>query len=139
MTDQIHDDYWNFTLAYTDYNSDKFIGLLRAVVNYIDRADGNISLTDRYNELQKELQQILDLNEASIRKAINQLVKMGFVDTGLGSYHQDAKSYINARDNSQRKILLSRQASQRLRIRGGLTCTPGGEDSPRRDEGADHH
>lgn len=108
MTTQVHDYYWNFTAAYTDFNDHKFIGILQTVVSFIDRTASNLQQTYRYGELQNELQQTLELNEASIRKGINQLIKMGFVNTGLASYHQDAKPYINAHDDKQRKILLSR-------------------------------
>lgn len=105
---QIYDDYWNFTLAYTDFNGLNFIGALRAVVTYIDRTSDTPYSPDKYDHLQAELENILKINRASVRKVINQLVKMGFVNVGLRSYHPDAIPYIHARSNEQRKIILSR-------------------------------
>lgn len=108
MTQQIYDSYWNFTLAYTDFNSSKFIGTLQSVISFIDRTSEQPDTFDRYGQLQTELQRTFKLNDASIRKAINQLVKMGFVNSGLRSYHPDAKPYIQASNNQQRKVILSR-------------------------------
>jgi len=106
MPQKVYDDYWNFTLAYTDFNGSNFIGALGAIVSFIDR--DRQSDSGRRGRLEHELSNILNLNDASVRKVINQFVKMGFIETGLISYHEDAKPYINARNDQQRRILLSR-------------------------------
>ena len=52
---QIYENYWNYTAAFTDFNGTKFRNSLKTIVEYLDAHDG--SYTQRlYDELQNNLQ-----------------------------------------------------------------------------------
>lgn len=114
---QIYEDYWAFTNAFTDYNSDKFCTTLKECLDFIDMHQTQTYSDDLYNSLQKRVQQnptLLNqttgksLNLASIRKAINQLVKMGFIEPFLSGYTPLSRDYVNAKTNRKRQTLLSK-------------------------------
>lgn len=105
---KFYDSYWNITFAYTNYNGDRFIAAVREIILFIDRNKNSINPQKQYLELQTELNSILGINLVSVRKIINQLIKLGFINTGLNSYSPDAKSFIHARTDTQRKTILSR-------------------------------
>ena len=46
--DQIYEDYWAYTAAWTDLNGDKFLNVLRCCINFFDAHDIN---TVKYNIL----------------------------------------------------------------------------------------
>lgn len=109
MSDQNYEDYWRFTNAYTDYNGDSFLTVLRESVNFIDEYSSEEYSPDKYSRLQSHLLGVLSIeNLASIRKAINQLVKMGFIEPFLESYNQLSKDYLSAATNRKRKAILSK-------------------------------
>lgn len=117
---QIYEDYWAFTNAFTDYNSSKFITALTLCINFIDECQRQPEL--QYSEeLYKSLQELISkhpvmisnksgetMNLASVRKAINQLVKMGFIEPFLSGYTPLSRDYVNARTNKKRQTLLSK-------------------------------
>lgn len=115
---QNYEEYWKLTLEYTDFHDDKFLTTLQMVVDTIDFL--NLSGTYEYNRtdyqnLQYEiLAQVpktsadVENQLASTRKAINQCVKLGFVNSQLHSYHHLTKDYLEARTDRKRKTLFSR-------------------------------
>ncbi len=116
-TEQIYENYWAFTNAFTDYNSDKFCAVLKECLNFIDINRNQGYSNDLYNRLQISVQQNPTLfnqeagnplNLASIRKAINQLVKMGFIEPFLSGYPSLSRDYVNARTDRKRQTLLSK-------------------------------
>lgn len=108
MTRQTYEEYWKLTNAYTNYNGNNFKNVLTICVNFIDLYKEEEYSGEKYSRLQLEIQSHTGINLVSIRKAINQLVKMGFVNSFLKSYHPLAPEYINARSNKKRTRLLSR-------------------------------
>lgn len=100
------DEYWSYTAAYTDLNSKKFLNLLKTCLDFIDR-DEIKNDSERYSALQDKVKKKLQIGFVSTRKAINHLVKLGFIDPFLKSYTSISKKYLNA-DNEERKIYLSR-------------------------------
>ncbi len=103
-----YEDYWRLTNAFTDYNGSNFLTALTTCVEFIDEFQGEAYSEKKYARLQNRIQNQSGLNLISIRKAINQLVKMGFINSFLASYNFDSVEYIQAKTNKKRKSLLSK-------------------------------
>ena len=108
MPQQNYENYWKLTNAFTDYNGQKFLDTLAVCIQFIDDYQTEEYSEEKYSRLQYEIYKVNPINHISIRKSINQLVKMGFVNSFLVSYHPQAKEYINARTNKKRVTLLSK-------------------------------
>lgn len=108
MTDQIYEKYRSFTLAFTDFNGKSFLSTLKICVEFIDKYKDLPYSKEKYSNLQKEIAGVLQINLISIRKAINQLVKMGFINSFLTWYNYDSLEYLNAKTNRKRESLLSK-------------------------------
>lgn len=105
---QIYEDYWNYTAAFTDFNSSKFLDTLRACVAFIDENAGDYS-AEKYSDLQLYLNTIAYCKAlASQRKRINQLVKLGFIRPFLRGYPQETLEYLKAVTDRKRKSILSK-------------------------------
>ncbi|MDR1517312.1 MAG: HNH endonuclease [Dysgonamonadaceae bacterium] len=115
---QSYEEYWKLTLEYTDFNDDKFLTTLQMVVDKVDFLNQSGSYEynkDDYQKLQTEILEKVPKTSANIenqlastRKAINQCVKLGFVNSFLNSYHHLTKAFLQAKTNRKRKTLLSR-------------------------------
>tara|TARA_B110000208_G_scaffold145113_1_gene175085 strand:- start:267 stop:1370 length:1104 start_codon:yes stop_codon:yes gene_type:complete len=108
MPQQNYENYWKLTNAFTDYNGQKFLDTLAVCIQFIDDYQTEEYSEEKYSRLQDEIYKVNPINHISIRKSINQLVKMGFVNSFLVSYHHQAKEYISARTNKKRVTLLSK-------------------------------
>ncbi len=108
MPQQNYEEYWKLTNAFTDYNGQKFLDTLAVCIQFIDNFKTEEYSEDKYLRLQDKIYKVNPINHISIRKSINQLVKMGFVNSFLVSYHPQAKEYISARTNKKRVTLLSK-------------------------------
>ena len=106
---QKYENYWKLTVEYTDINEEKFIGTLCIIVEFIDS-----NLGKPYNpKLYKELQDIVykeypKVDYGSIRKSINQFVKLGFIEFQLQSYHINTKDFLYAKTNRKRESIFSK-------------------------------
>ena len=108
---QIYENYWNYTAAFTDFNGTKFHNSLKTIVDYLDAHDG--SYTQRlYDELQNNLQDKVPVTgkgwDATQRKRINQLVKLGFIYPYLRGYPKETLDFLNASTDRKRKSILSK-------------------------------
>lgn len=108
MNDQYYEKYWSITNAFTDYNGEKFLTALLISVSFIDEYQGTPYSGDKYERLQLEIKKKIDIDLISIRKAINQLVKLGFINSFLSSYNPDSIYYLEAKTNKKRQLLLSK-------------------------------
>lgn len=108
MAQQYYEEYWKLTNAFTDYNGKKFLDTLAVCINFIDDYNAEPYSEEKYSRLQEEVEKVNPINLISIRKSINQLVKMGFINSFLLSYHPQAKEYVTARTNKKRETLLSK-------------------------------
>ncbi|WP_067172734.1 HNH endonuclease [Sulfurospirillum sp. UCH001] len=109
QTIQIYEEYWQLTNAFTDYNGEKFLTTLRVCIQFIDQYKIEEYSEEKYKRLQDTLEPHLQINKISIRKAINQLVKLGFINSFLVSYHPDSVEYSkNTTSNKKRESLLSK-------------------------------
>lgn len=117
MSSQVYEKYWELTNEFTDYNNIRFCKVLEICLNFIDEHQNQDYDNDLYNELQAKIQQNPTMisskteqpkNLASVRKSINQLVKMGFIEPFLSGYTPLSRDYVNARTNKKRQTLLSK-------------------------------
>jgi hypothetical protein len=108
MAYQFYEEYWKLTNAFTNYHGKKFLDTLAVCVQFIDDYKTEEYSQNKYERLQDTIFKVNSINHISIRKSINQLVKMGFVNSFLVSYHPLAKEYIEARTKKKRVILLSK-------------------------------
>lgn len=108
---QIYEDYWNYTAAFTDFNGDKFHDTVQTCVDFID-ANECLYNKDLYKELQQTLQKKVRVNgnawDATQRKRINQLVKLGFIYPHLTGYPNETLEFLNANTDRRRKSVLSK-------------------------------
>ena len=114
---QNYEEYWKLTLEYTDFNDEKFLKTLQIIVDRIDSLNQTqryIYQTLDYKQLQNDiLAQVpktssIENQLASTRKAINQCVKLGFINSKLQSYHHLTKEYLLSKTDRKRKTLFSR-------------------------------
>lgn len=108
MVEQTYEDYWRLTNAFTDYNNVGFLTTLKECVIFIDEFKSEIYSEDKYWRLQDRIKKSLRINEISTRKAINQLVKLGFISPFLKSYSEDSIDYLNAKTNRRRQSIFSK-------------------------------
>lgn len=117
MANQNYEHYWTITNAFTNYHGFKFNQALEICVNFIDEG----SVQDRYDKLQHILQEAQGTHLISIRKKINQLVKLGFIDSSLTFYHQDCINYIHANNDRVRNTLLSKIVYSKSSLTNSVT------------------
>ncbi len=103
-----YENYWSITNAFTDYNGKSFLDVLSICVKFIDQYKNEPYTNEKYERLQIAIQSKQNINLISIRKAINQLVKLGFINTQLLSYPSESKDYLQAKTNKKRVLLLSK-------------------------------
>ncbi len=108
MIHKTYEDYWSITNAFTDYNGKNFLKTLAICVHFIDKNQTEPYSDDKYSALQNEIQASLNINLISVRKAINQLVKLGFINARLRSHPLDTAEYLRAKTNRKRQSLLSK-------------------------------
>ena len=105
---QIYEEYWKITLEYSDYCGGSFNECLKTIVDFIDNNDTRIYSKELYAQLQ---QQVFKLNPkedlASVRKAINQFLKLGFINNFLQDYHTKTKDFLNSNDKETKQRLFS--------------------------------
>ena len=108
---QIYESYWNYTAAFTNFNGSKFYDTLHICVNFIDTHGGNYN-QKLYSELQDALQQGVPVTgngwDATQRKRINQLVKLGFIFPFLRGYPKESLEFLAAATNKKRTSVLSK-------------------------------
>lgn len=106
---QTYEDYWKITLEYTDIDGDKFRGTLKIIVDFINKNKNNPFSTDIYEKLQSEVAKVYSkVDMASVRKSINQFVKLGFVNFQLKSFHEDTLKFLEANTNRRRQSIFSK-------------------------------
>ena len=108
MSEQNYEKYWSLTNAFTDYNGEKFLSTLKICIDFIDEFKEEAYSPEKYTRLQFRIQEAIGIELISIRKAINQLVKMGFINSFLVSYQKETIDYLNAKTNRKRNTILSK-------------------------------
>ena len=104
-----NEKYWKLTLEYSNIHSKKFRGTLKLIVHFIDEHN-----TQTYSSvLFKKLQHVVNYNYpkadmGSVRKSINQFVKLGFISYELKSYNRFTKEFLFAKTKRKRRTLFSK-------------------------------
>ena len=104
--EQQYDSYWKLTVEYSDIHGTLFTNVLNLIVKFID--DHNLSNGNCTTDLNKELQNIVyKINPkedmGSVRKSINQFIKLGFVNPGYRGYHPLTKKFLTCKDEKERE------------------------------------
>ena len=107
MSEQTYETYWQLTLAYTDINGDNFYHTLKAIIDFININYQKEANKQYYNDLQQYVSSINGLEGTSLRKSINQFVKLGFVNN-LKSYNIEVIDFLNAKTNRKRQSIFSK-------------------------------
>lgn len=109
MSSQLYEEYWKLTVEYTDINSDKFIGTLSIIVDFIERNRKIDFSSDLYKKLQEEVAAVYPkVDMGSVRKSINQFVKLGFIYPELIAYHENTLEFLEAKTNRKRQSVFSK-------------------------------
>lgn len=105
---QAYEKYWKLTVEYTDINDKKFIETLKIIVKFIDNNDMSIYKKSLYKMLQDEVYtKYPKSDKASIRKSINQFIKLGFINNELKSYHTLTKDFLSSKSRRKRRNIFS--------------------------------
>ena len=122
---EIYEKYWKFTSAYTNFNGEKFLKTLKLITENIKtRRNTNIMPGDgEYDKLQKELQSSLNIQMPSVRKAINTIVKLGFINSGLSRQHRLVNDYMRAPTKRYRKLLFSQIVTEAANFSASSTIS----------------
>lgn len=110
MGKQQYDEYWKLTVEYDDIHGEYFNKVLKIIVDFID--DENLKEDKCTPVLNAKLQrQVNELNPkanmASVRKSINQFIKLGFVYPKYKGYHELTKRYLNTEDERDKELLFT--------------------------------
>jgi len=104
MINQQYEEYWKYTAAKTDLNGNDFLVALKTCVDYFDNSVVELS----YEGLQENLASVMKISAPSVRKMINQLVKLGFLKPLMSGYNYETKEYLEAKTIKKRTSILSR-------------------------------
>jgi hypothetical protein len=122
MTQQSYEDYWKLTVEYTDIHGDGFIETLRLITNFIDLHSEEEFTTELYRDFQSIVNKAYPKKDmASVRKSINQFVKLGFINYHLESYHINTKDFLDAESNKKRDTLFSKIVYSNAKFNSGVT------------------
>ena len=104
-----NENYWKLTLEYSNIHSKKFRGTLKLIVQFIDEHNMQIYSSVLF----KKLQHVVNYNYpkadmGSVRKSINQFIKLGFVEPELKGYSEFTKAFLEAKTKRKRKTLFSK-------------------------------
>lgn len=112
---QIYEDYWNYTAAFTNFDGNKFIETLSCVTNFIDEHEDEPYSAQKYDDIQHQLQKEVPCSAKEIRNALpsqrkrlNQLVKLGFIRPFLLGYAPEVKEFLAAKTKRRRQSVLSK-------------------------------
>jgi len=122
VASQEYEEYWKITLEYTDINDKRWIGTLKIIKDFIDENAGKNYSRKLYVALQKKVNdKFPKADMASVRKSINQFVKLGFVNPHLQSYHPDTVRYLEAKTNRRRQTIFSRVVYENSSFNSSVT------------------
>ena len=105
---QKYQDYWKLTVEYSDIHGEKFINTLSIIVDFIDQYKDEEYSQELYDLLQQQVNdKYPKANMASVRKSINQFVKLGFVNFEFRSYHNLTLKFLESKTNRRRREIFS--------------------------------
>jgi putative restriction endonuclease len=108
MADQNYEKYWATTLEYSDIFGDRFNTSLRLILDFMDQNADTPYSKEKYERLQALVVSVFPKSEISNRKSINQFVKLGFVNPYLGSYHPEARAFLEEKNQTKKQSIFSK-------------------------------
>ncbi len=106
---QTYEDYWSITLAFTNFYDWDFVKFLKVCIEYIDQHKNTQYTPEKYSQLQNKIKLLWwPTNLASVRKIINEYLKLWFISSYLDWYIPDALTYIDNISLGKRKFLFSK-------------------------------
>ena len=122
MTVQNYENSWKLTVEYPDIHGKRFLGTLKIIVDFIDANSEKDFSSELFEELQQQVCAVYPkVDFGSIRKSINQFVKLGFVNCYLKSYHIDTKDFLNSKTNRKRNTLFSKIVYSNAKFNASVT------------------
>lgn len=118
---QVYEEYWSYTAAWTDINGNKFVGCLKACIDFMDQHNVQHYDSSLYAALQQEVSKATGIGDVSVRKGINQMVKLGFLKPYLLGYRPEAKEYIDAKTDKRRENILSKVVYNHSNFQNSIT------------------
>lgn len=115
IRNQQYDNYWKLTVEYTNIYDKKFNNTLKIIILFID--EFNIETKDYspkelkllYKNLQTKIYNVYPKRDkASVRKSINQFVKLGFIKPYLKGYHRLSKLFLNSTDQYEKRTIFAK-------------------------------
>ena len=107
--EQIYEQYWRYTAAWTDIHGNNFIDGIKICVEYFKSHKVKKEYSNKdYEKLQDAFCRHFGYDKESARKSINQFVKLGFVKPLMQGVYPEAFEYANAKNDSQRTVYLSK-------------------------------
>ena len=110
IKNQQYDSYWKLTVEYTDIYDRRFNNTLKTIIKFIDDKDLINQEYEKkyYKELQDQIYELYPKSDyASIRKSINQFIKLGFVKPYLKGYHSLTKRFLNTTVQEEKRSIFS--------------------------------
>lgn len=120
---QIYEEYWSYTAAFTDMDGPKFLAILKCCLDFFDNQSDSLYSETKYERLQNSVCSSIKITPPSARKAINQLVKLGFLKPYLQGYVAEAKEYMEAKTKLKRQCLLSKIVYRYSNFNNSMTKT----------------
>ena len=118
---QIYEKYWKYTAAWTDINGDKFRGAMSACIDYYAKNSVRPYSSKDYKNLQKSIVELTRIDEESVRKAINQFVKLGFLKPRMQGIYPEAEEFNRAKSNEGRIIALSKAVYKNANFQNAMS------------------
>lgn len=122
---QIYEQYWKYTAAWTNIFGGNFYNALGACVKFFVRHGVEKAYsTKEYKALQKAIAQSFNIDLESVRKAINQFVKLGLLKPYMKGLYPEALEFIKAKDDVKKKtIALSKAVYKHANFQNSMTET----------------
>ena len=120
-TNQVYEEYWKYTAEYTELDGSRFLTVLRSCIDFLDNQKDSRYSEIKYEQLQNSVCVTTGITLLSARKAINQLVKLGFLKPLLQGYVAEAKEYLEAKTARKRQSLLSKIVYSNSNFKNSMT------------------
>lgn len=107
---QQYDNYWKLTVEYSDIHGTLFNNVLKVIIDFIDKNNSFVNdCTQQQNAMLQEIINRINPKEdmGSVRKSINQFIKLGFVNPGYKGYHYLTKKFLNSTTAHERELLFT--------------------------------
>lgn len=118
---QIYEKYWKYTAAWTNINGEKFRKSMSACIEYFANNSVRPYSAKDYKNLQKTIIKLTGIDEESVRKAINQFVKLGFLKTRMQGLAPEAEEFNRAKSNEGRTIALSKAVYKNANFQNSMS------------------